>query len=84
MTRLLISSAYGFSSIAVPSVSSRPRTSFRAFCGVCMSAKPHDDVQRVTAILKRLTRDIQRMPPTAKRELHKRIDVWLDELLRLR
>jgi hypothetical protein len=49
-----------------------------------MSAKPHDDTARVLGILRRLTRDIQRMPPTAKRELHKRVNVHLDELNRLK
>jgi hypothetical protein len=42
------------------------------------------DVKRITSILRRLTRDITTMPPTAKRELYRRVDVWLDELHRVK
>jgi hypothetical protein len=49
-----------------------------------MSAKPRDDVKRITAILRRLTRDAKTMPPTARRELMKKADVWLDELNRVK
>lgn len=48
------------------------------------SSKPRDDVQRITGILRKLTRDFGSMPPTARRQLMKRVDVYLDELIRLR
>lgn len=42
------------------------------------------EVKRITAILRRLTRDAATTPPTARRELMKRCDVWLEELQRVR
>jgi hypothetical protein len=42
------------------------------------------EVRRITGVLKRLTRDFDSMPPTAKRQLMRRVDIWLEELNRVK
>lgn len=48
-----------------------------------MSAKPRDDLHRIDCALRRLTRDLKTMPAPAKKQTFVRVNVWLDDRLRV-